>query len=501
MRQLFPVQLFSCLNDLPARRRHKPLLALAVASIWAALSLPGSVGVVHAQQGPAALAQDAGEAEPKRPDSAVKPRPNARIVIPLRDNPDKRITGQVQWFDLEQVAYLDSDKKPQQVAWDALDPERLPRVLNRLPDIRDADSLMVAAELMIEYGGEEHAITRMFAYAVRNDPDKQEQVDELLERLNGRGNGGDDPADTPEDEQEQPDEGEGAGGGGEGDEPGKIKPGELNPRAWPNQTKAQSEAAVERLAKQTDEVLAKMNHKMGSTQTERFLVYSDMPRKESRYWVSLLDKMYVRLCEVFDLDKDKNIWNGKCLLLFFNDREDFLKYNQTAYGSNPAGAAGICWQFGNGDVHISMWRQQQEKELAHTLVHEAVHGFLFRYQSSHHVPNWLNEGLAEYISVSLVDAPRYPRRANDARSFVKKRGRLDNFLSAQNIIGEHYGLAYDVTDLMVEENRKGYVAMIQGIKEGLSAEESFEQKYGAAIDRVFQYYAKSRLRMDNLRMD
>lgn len=55
--------------------------------------------------------------------------------------------------------------------------------------------------------------------------------------------------------------------------------------------------------------------------------------------------------------------------------------------------------------------------------------------------------------------------------------------------------------MMVAENRKGYVKMIQGIKEGLSAEEAFDQKYGASIERVFKYYASSRLKIDTLRLD
>lgn len=148
-----------------------------------------------------------------------------------------------------------------------------------------------------------------------------------------------------------------------------------------------------------------------------------------------------------------------------------------------------------------MYKQKDKNDLGHVLVHEAVHGFLFRYQSSHYVPNWLNEGLAEYIAVSLVKSGQYPGRAKSARSYVKQRGGLDNFLSARNIIGPHYGLAFDVTAMMVDENRKGYVKMIQGIKEGKTAKEAFDDDYGASVDRVFQYYAKTRLKMDGLRVN
>src|SRR5690606_14870676 len=139
------------------------------------------------------------------------------------------------------------------------------------------------------------------------------------------------------------------------------------------------------------------------------------------YWISLVDKMYDRMCEVFDLDKEKNIWDGKCLLMLFKDQRDYLLYNATAYNNNATGSAGICYQFGNGHVHIAMYRQPDENELAHVLVHEATHGFLFRYQSSYHVPNWLNEGLAEYIATALARTRTSERRAENSRQFVKQR--------------------------------------------------------------------------------
>lgn len=424
------------------------------------------------------------------PDGAFVPAGSGKIVMPLRQDPTTRIVGQVVWYNLKELSYLDREKVQHQIEWEQLDPERLPRFINLLPDKRDAASLLLTSELLINHGGDERMVERMLDLALKVDKSTQGQIDALREKMkNGDG------SDKPE-EKDSP-----KAGDGEGKEAGDDYPTNANSRAWPKLSEEQHAAAVQKLKDSTDKVLKKMNHKMGRTETERFLVYSDMPKKESEYWTGVLDKMYDKLCETFDLDKEVNIWKGKCLLLFFNNRNDFLKYNVAAYGNNPTGAAGICYQFGTGDVHISMWKQSPKLELAHTLVHEAAHGFLFRYQSSHYVPNWLNEGLAEYISVALVDPPGYPRRATSARQFVKQRNSLDNFLSAQNIIGPHYGLAFDVTDLMVAENRKGYVKMIQGIKSGKTAAQAFEEDYGASIDKVLQYYARKRLKIDNLKVD
>ena len=469
----------------PSKRRMR-------CGLWAGLLLVGLATLPGTSSGQAQERPYTVSAQADRevPEGAALPRKGLKINIPRVEDTKNRAQGTVLWFDLEQVSYLDAKEKTQaQAQWSDLDPKRLAPFLSSLPDRKSVDSLLTVAEIMIAMEMPEDRIEHLYKSALRVDENASERIDALRAKAKGGGDAGTQPGDDGANPDNQPNQ-EGNAGAQPNDDP----------RAWPEMSEEEDAAAVKALKESTDAVLDKMGHKMGSTETERFLVYSDMPAKETKYWVGLLDKMYDELCKTFDLDNELNIWKGKCLLLFFNSQTDHLKYNSAAYGNNASGSAGICYQFHNGDVHIAMWRQREKLELAHTLVHEAVHGFLFRYQSSYYVPNWLNEGLAEFISVQLVKGPRYPGRMTDARSFVKQRGGLDNFLSAQNIIGPHYGLAFDVTDMMVDENRKGYVKMIQGIKKGLSVEEAFEEEYGATIERVFEYYGKSRLKMENLRI-
>jgi len=251
----------------------------------------------------------------------------------------------------------------------------------------------------------------------------------------------------------------------------------------------------------TDAALGKMGHQMVSTQTKRFIVYSDMSQEESKYWISLVDKMYDRLTETFDLDKSDNIWRGKCLLLFFKNEADYHRYNQAAYGRALQGSAGVCRTMGNGEVHILMRQSRDRDSTGYILVHEAVHGFLARYQSSIHVQSWLNEGLAEFVSEQLVKAGVVERKKRSAREIVKRSGRIRDFLTARNIDFEYYGMAYDITDMMIQENRKGYVKMIQGIKNGLTVQQAFETEYGVPLDKVFDYYAKTRLEIEHLKLN
>lgn len=469
---------------------HRLLTGLIAIAIFAVLTAPTTAWAPPSEPRAMALALDDEEAI-TIPEGATAARPGVTIKIPRVDDPKVRVQGRVVWFTTEQVGYLDDAEGTQLDAnWSELDPKRLAPFLSSLPDRRDVDSLLAVAEIMIGQKVEAKRIEHLFKSALRVDETASDRIDALREKLNGDG------AAEPD-----ADAGDGEPGAEPGGQAADGQPDIANPRAWPKLTEDQHKAAIKSLQDSTDAVLEKMGHKMGSKQTERFLAYSDMPKKESEYWVGVLDKMYDKLCETFDLDKEINIWNGKCLLLFFNSEQDYLKYNAAAYGNNATGSAGICYQFPDGHVHIAMYKQRDKKTLGHVLVHEAVHGFLFRYQSSHYIPNWLNEGLAEYIAASLVKSDQYPRRAESSRQMVKQRKSLDNFLSARNIAGQHYGLAFDVTNMMVAENRKGYVKMIQGIKSGKTVSDAFDEDYGASVDKVFQYYARTRLKLDSIKVN
>ncbi len=420
------------------------------------------------------------------PEGAARPRSNAKVALSLREDPGQRIIGTVVWFNLSTLSYKDKDQTPHSVAWADLAPERLDSFIAQLPDRKDAEGLLIAAEILIQIGGEKKQVEQLLAYAERADANAADRIAKLRASL--------DNADPPQDKQPL--------GPNPGEKEDQADPAEAKyPKAWPTLTAEQSEKAINDMISFTDAQMAKLGLKMEHTQTERFIVYSDLTADESRYWVSLVDKMYDRMCEIFDIDKKQNIWRGKGLLIFFAKKEDYERYNNETYEVSLPGSAGICRTRGNGDVHILMYQQSNQKDTAKLLVHEATHGFLARYKSRIFIDSWLDEGLAEYVSANLVDAKFTVNKIQKSHERVKKAGRIGDFLSAENINFDDYGMAYELTDMMIKENRKGYVEMIRGIKQGLSVEEAFTQKYGVSIEKIFAYYAKTRLEMDQLQLN
>ena len=418
-------------------------------------------------------------------------RDRVRINLPTLDG--QRVTGVVVSYNTESLRYVDAEEVERQAAWSRFEASMVERFYPRLVQSRDTEAWYRLVEILVPLPDGEASALRVARRLERMDPENPARLAEVYEWIE-QGGVEVGPAHAEEDD----DDDDHHDGGVSTD---ITQPAIENPEAWPPLTPEQIEAAVERLEGFVGESMDTAEMRLDHTQTDRFIVYTDLPRDEAHYWVSLLDRMYVKLCEVFDLDPQANIWNGKCVLMMFHREQDYLQYAAKTWGADIRGSAGVCFQMRNGDVHILMYRNNRRDQLAHTLVHEAAHGFLFRYQSSYHVDNWLNEGLAEYLAESLLQDGGSEERVSAARRYVRGRGRLDNFLTARNIIGPHYGLAYDLTQLMIEENRRGYVRMIQGIKQGLSTQEAFDEHYGVSIPRVMQYYAKTRLQMDSIQLD
>ena len=74
--------------------------------------------------------------------------------------------------------------------------------------------------------------------------------------------------------------------------------------------------------------------------------------------------MYARMSELFAVPKNENIWRGKELVLVFSREQDYLNFEMKSHATMAAGTAGMCHQFGNGDVHIAFYRQPNDMDFA-----------------------------------------------------------------------------------------------------------------------------------------
>lgn len=263
--------------------------------------------------------------------------------------------------------------------------------------------------------------------------------------------------------------------------------------AWPDLSAEQQTAAVETLKKMSDEIQTKLDRPCQLYETQFFLFYSDLPARQANNWANLLDKMYARLCETFGVPKGKDIWQGKALVFVFSRQDDYMHFESEIGKVDAKGTAGMCHSFSNGNVVIAFYRQPEELEFAHVLVHESVHGFVHRYRSRVFVPSWANEGLAEVIATDLV-----PQRGR--RDMVKTMAReglqqhhnsMGNFFTAEHIEGWQYPVAQSLCEFMITAGKKNYVDFINGIKDGMSWDDALSKRFHAPVDRLVPVFGQT----------
>jgi hypothetical protein len=261
--------------------------------------------------------------------------------------------------------------------------------------------------------------------------------------------------------------------------------GQATASAWPALSDAQQQAALTQLKEFAQQTQTKLRLPMRGFETQYFLFCTDLPQSEAEQWAALLDRMYVKLSELFNVPARKNIWRGKAMVFIFSRKEDYQRYERQMAHIDPGNTAGMCQGFSDGTVKIAFYRQEDQLEFAHVLVHESVHGFLHRYRSTVDVPSWANEGLAETVATDLV--PQNGRRnevMSRAREAIQAHRGLGNFFTTRHIEDWQYPVAEMLCTMMIQASGKNYVDFINGIKDGLPWEKSLEDKYKAPKERL-----------------
>jgi hypothetical protein len=428
------------------------------------------------------------------------------------------VSGLLVAYDETEFELRDARGKTTTVAWDELDPKSILQVHTRLLAKGTGTQWLELGERLLQFRNGGPSADRAFATAVRLDPSLKTQVEAARKTAAAAQRDGESPlaAATPTDTRsDEP----GRGRGREMEEPATPAPevrgiestvgpdstaaahseppktvGQVQEDFWGPQSAEAQAAAVTKLKSFAAETRQRVSPDIVPYETEFFLLYSDLRSREAQRWQGELDRMYERLSELFGLSAGQNIWRGKALVFIFSKESDYHAFCEKMQGgARREDSAGVCYQMGDGFVHIAFYRQPHALTFAHVLVHESVHGFLHRYKSSARIPTWANEGLAEVIAYELVpERGRQQQFANYARDQIRShRGLGEDFFSGGGIEGWQYPIAHTLCEFMIRQNKKGYVDFINGIKEGLKWEQSLEQRYGAPLERLVPAYAES----------
>jgi hypothetical protein len=266
-----------------------------------------------------------------------------------------------------------------------------------------------------------------------------------------------------------------------------------NVEPWPDLTAEEHAAAVVELEAFVDEVRQAFPQLVVS-ETHEFLVATDIAPREIAPYVANLDSMHDLLCDLYGIPRGEPVWQGKCLVVAFRQQADFQAFEQRFMKvAAPEGIYGLCHQFSTGRVITACHRGDEASSFAHMLVHETSHGFNFRWLSPELLPNWLNEGIAEWVGTQVVPNARVmPIKEAQARAFMLQTGSLGpDFFTAANIQSVQYGIASQLVKFLLARDRRKFVQFVRGIKEGMTPEESLEAAYQGSLADLIAAFGQS----------
>ena len=258
---------------------------------------------------------------------------------------------------------------------------------------------------------------------------------------------------------------------------------------WPQLTAEEHAAEVTSLKAFVSEVRRKFPA-LAVSETHEFLVASDVPPAQFAPFVANLDSMHDFLCELYGMPTGEPLWKGKCLVIAFLNEADYVAFEEGVLKSGMQGTQGVCHQRSDGRVIMVCHRGADPAAFAHMLVHETSHGFNHRWMTPQRLPNWLNEGIAEWVGTRVVkNCEQVPLKEARAAAFMRSQGTLGpGFFTAANIEPTQYGMASGMVRMLISRDARKFAEFVRGIKEGTPVEESLQRSFGGSLDDLVKAY-------------
>ncbi len=381
------------------------------------------------------------------------------------------------------------------IGWDEVDAAQAFDILRRIMPRDDAGARLGLGARMLRRG-EPALANRALADALRLDPSLQGAVD----RVRAAAESGADPVGAIEEpappapaphEIGPPAEGEPA----DPHPAGPADPGsEPSTERWPAETDEEQAAAAEEQRAEGQRMLDEFGQRTTLFETQNFLLFADLPAREAERWAAQLDAMYATLLSTLEIPEGTRLFRGKCLVFIFRDRARYEAFSQEAFGFDAANAAGFFSPKGRV-CRVVFFKPGDEQRFASTLVHEAVHAFIYRYRSPAWLPTWANEGLADYVAGHLVlKSHEPPTHWQIARNFVAARGSVLEIMSQSYRDGswpseQSYPVSHMLVRFMLKHRAPQFKQWIDDIKDGKGWREAMLARFGVTPEALAEGFA------------
>jgi len=235
--------------------------------------------------------------------------------------------------------------------------------------------------------------------------------------------------------------------------------------------------------KRAEIIQAKLSIRLAVVETPHYLVFSGADAALTASFVEWCEALYANLARQFALERKDRVWDGKCMLLVFGGRPEFVSYAKIFDGCDASNSAAyFAWErYGTPKlVHICIpTDERRPARLQELLAHEGTHAFFQLYRHPVVLPVWLQEGLAEYMTV-VNDPSLRLRKARPAEAIARSRGSISRVLAADTpaLDGPEYSVAYTIVDALIRTDPAHFRKFVNFLKDGKKQDEAMKEAYG-----------------------
>lgn len=381
-----------------------------------------------------------------------------QLTLPLETG---QVTGKLVLYNKLTFTLLTEAGQQHRVLWNAIPAANVDRYWRYLetPD-QDAQALFELGDILIRHREGEALAKQAFEQALALDPALKESIEQSL--------AGKSPDGTPR------------------------YVGTADPKQWGELSEQTMQQGVETLRAFAERTQRELNIELSLYESDRFMLLTDVDEEQVTAVSKKLAQAYRTIAELLKEDPDGNVFVGKCLLVLFDQRVDYIRFQDQLHDTDARGTGGLCHGFGNGHVHIAAFKRNNARQTSHIVVHELVHAYLHRYQTPQPLDDWINEGLAEHLAHQIEPPPGQNLYLKSRLSLEGKQGLGDGFYDGENLAPWQYDIAGALTGYLLERSKIAYPKLIASIKQGTPTAEALEKIYRMTPPRLTQRF-KQRL--------
>lgn len=232
--------------------------------------------------------------------------------------------------------------------------------------------------------------------------------------------------------------------------------------------------------------------KLQMVETTHYLLFSDADPRVTAQFAGWSEALYRSLLEQFALPALARVWDGKCVLVLFDERRHYEAYARRFDGHQTvhAGAYFAVEKHGEGEpslVHLCVPIEGSDaRRLQELFAHEGTHAFFELYKTAGRLPLWVHEGLAEYMT-TVNDASLRPAKWAQALRVAQSREPIDAVFQAPvgvELTLPQYGVAFTLVDYLLTAGRPKFKAFIDGLKDGQTADAALRAAYGFGLEEL-----------------